>query len=157
MEQPSAQAVEDIIGLMADFTPGLGDAKGIYEAYQAPTVGSVLGAAVGLFPIAGDVAKQVLTHTDEVAGAVKGVEELKPTLILENPRNLLPTQTKSEMSGSQIKRLAEDMNQNGYDYSKPVDAWRNPETGRLEIQDGHHRTEAAKKADLDKIPVQVWE
>ncbi|WP_425326426.1 ParB N-terminal domain-containing protein [Shewanella hanedai] len=27
----------------------------------------------------------------------------------------------------------------------------------MEVQDGHHRTEAAKKAGLDKIPVQVWE
>ncbi|TRY10195.1 hypothetical protein FN961_25470 [Shewanella hanedai] len=44
-----------------------------------------------------------------------------------------------------------------YDQSQPVDAWRNPNTGRLEVQDGHHRTEAAKKAGLDKIPVQVWE
>ncbi len=49
------------------------------------------------------------------------------------------------------------MKQNGFDQSKPVDAWRNPNTGRLEIQDGHHRTAAAKKASLDKIPVQVWE
>lgn len=61
------------------------------------------------------------------------------------------------MSGSQIKRLAKDMEKNGFDPSKPVDAWRNPNTGRLEIQDGHHRTEAAKKAGLDKIPVEVWE
>ncbi|HEK3648494.1 TPA: ParB N-terminal domain-containing protein [Pseudomonas aeruginosa] len=25
------------------------------------------------------------------------------------------------------------------------------------MQDGHHRTEAAKKAGLDKIPVSIWE
>lgn len=92
--------------------------------------------------------------TDIVA---KGAKDLKPTLIQENPRNLIPTQTKAEMSGSQVKRLTKDMKQNGYDQSKPVDAWRNPETGRLEIQDGHHRTEAAKNAGLDKIPVQVRE
>jgi ParB-like chromosome segregation protein Spo0J len=69
----------------------------------------------------------------------------------------MPTQTRSEMSGSQVKLLTKDMKQNGFDQSKPVDAWRNPNTGRLEIQDGHHRTEAAKKAGLDKIPVKVWE
>jgi len=57
--------------------------------------------------------------------------------------NLIPTQTKSEMSGSQVKRMAADMRRNGYDQSKPVDAIRN-ERGRLEIQDGHHGTEAAK-------------
>ncbi|NCE90886.1 ParB N-terminal domain-containing protein [Pseudomonas sp. L13] len=39
----------------------------------------------------------------------------------------------------------------------PVDAWRNPNTGRLELQDGHHRAEAGKKASLDKIPVNIGE
>ena len=87
----------------------------------------------------------------------KGADKLAPKVIQENPRNLIPTQTKSEMSGSQVKRLTKDMKQNGFDQSKPVDAWRNPNTRRLEIQDGHHRTEAAKKAGLDKIPVKVWE
>ncbi|GFO76049.1 filamentous hemagglutinin [Bathymodiolus platifrons methanotrophic gill symbiont] len=28
--------------------------------------------------------------------------------------------------------------------------------GRLEILDGHHRTEAARKAGLNKIPVRIW-
>lgn len=66
-------------------------------------------------------------------------------------------QTKAEMSGSQIKRLAKDMEKNGFNPNYPVDAWRNPNTGRLELQDGHHRAEAAKKAGLDKIPVNIWE
>ena len=55
-----------------------------------------------------------------------------------------------------IKRMASDMRRNGYDQSTPVDAVRN-DGGRLEIQDGHHRTEAAKQAGIDKIPVRVWE
>ena len=91
------------------------------------------------------------------AKAGGGAKDLKPTLVEENPRNLIPTQTKSEMSGSKVKRLAKDMKQNGFDQSKPVDAWRNPNTRRLQIQDGHHRTKAAKEAGLDKIPVKVWE
>ncbi|MDH4871672.1 ParB/Srx family N-terminal domain-containing protein [Pseudomonas sp. BN515] len=37
-----------------------------------------------------------------------------------------------------------------------MDAWKGPD-GRLEIQDGHHRTEAAKKAGLESIPVRIWE
>ncbi|WP_024679772.1 ParB/RepB/Spo0J family partition protein [Pseudomonas syringae] len=84
------------------------------------------------------------------------VEDLDPKVIQEDPRNLISTQTKSEMSGSQIKRIAKDMEKNGFDPNKPVDVWRNSR-GRLEIQDGHHRTEAAKKAGLDKIPVRIWE
>jgi hypothetical protein len=74
--------------------------------------------------------------------------ELKPRLTYINPSNLIPTQTKSEMSGSQIKRLAKSMEKNGFDPSYPVDAWRNPSTGRLEIQDARHRAQAAIKADM---------
>jgi len=48
------------------------------------------------------------------------------------------------------------MLKNGLDENWPVDAWRNLVTGRLELQDGHHRTEAAKRAGIDKIPVNVW-
>jgi ParB-like chromosome segregation protein Spo0J len=48
------------------------------------------------------------------------------------------------------------MKNRGFDPEKPVDVLRRPD-GRLEIQDGHHRTEAAKKAGIDKIPVRVWE
>ncbi|MFG8611155.1 ParB/Srx family N-terminal domain-containing protein [Pseudomonas aeruginosa] len=84
-------------------------------------------------------------------------QELKSKLLQEDPRNLIPTQTKAEMSGSQIKRIVKSIKENGFDQEKPVDVWRNPKTGRLEIQDGHHRTEAAKKAGLDKIPVSIWE
>ncbi len=88
---------------------------------------------------------------------IKAVDELSSRLIHEDPRNLVPTQIKSEMSGSQIKRIAKNMEKNGFDPLKPVDAWRNPNTGRLEIQDGHHRAAAAIRAGLDKIPVEVWE
>jgi filamentous hemagglutinin len=48
------------------------------------------------------------------------------------------------------------MRANGYNSAHPVDAVRN-ERGRLEIQDGHHRAEAAKRAGIDSIPVNVWE
>ncbi len=42
----------------------------------------------------------------------------------------------------------------GIDQAKPVDVVKN-QRGRLEIQNGHHRTEAAIKAGLDKIPVRI--
>ncbi|WP_313148262.1 RHS repeat-associated core domain-containing protein [Stenotrophomonas sp.] len=61
------------------------------------------------------------------------VATAKPVTIQTNPKNLIPTQTKSEMSGSQVKRMAADMRRNGYDQSKPVDAIRN-ERGRLELK-----------------------
>ncbi|HBO3288862.1 TPA: ParB N-terminal domain-containing protein [Pseudomonas aeruginosa] len=37
-----------------------------------------------------------------------------------------------------------------------IDVWCNPKTGRLEIQDGHHRAEAAKKAGSDKMAVNIF-
>ncbi|MFG0541604.1 ParB N-terminal domain-containing protein [Pseudomonas sp. YQ_5] len=55
------------------------------------------------------------------------------------------------MSGSQIKRLTKAMEKNGFNPNHPVDVWRNPSTGRLEIQDGHHRAAAAKKRALKKF------
>lgn len=94
----------------------------------------------------------VASNIDKTSGSA-----LSPKLVMEDPKNLIPTQAKSEMTGSQVKRLTKDMKQNGFDLNKPVDVWRNPHSGRLEIQDGHHRTEAAIKAGLDQIPVQVWE
>jgi RHS repeat-associated protein len=106
--------------------------------------------AVGLFalgiidPTPGNIGKKVIPSIKE--------QELKT--IFQNPRNLIPTQTKSEMSGSQIKRIAKDMEQNGY-HGDPVDVSVNPTTGRLEIQDGHHRTAAAIKAGVTQIPVRV--
>jgi hypothetical protein len=77
------------------------------------------------------------------------------TLVHANPRNLIPTEPRATLNGSQVNRMAKDMKQGGYDDRYPVDAARNAQ-GRLEIQDGHHRTDAAKRAGLDKIPVRVW-
>ena len=90
-------------------------------------------------------------------GVAKGAKKIStdPPIQQVDPRNLIPTQTRNEISGSAVKRLKKDMQKNGFDQSQPVDAVRNSR-GRLEIEDGHHRTEAARKAGLDKIPVRVW-
>ena len=129
------------IGTAADigvgFTPA-GIAADIYGAVEGKTFfdGQELSwweRGLGLIPMASE-AMAVFRGGIKTVGAVEDVaKELKPTLIQEAPGNLIPTQTKSEMSGSQVKRLTKDMKQNGYDQSKPVDAWRNPDTGRLEI------------------------
>lgn len=47
-------------GVVADFTPVLGDGKAIYEAYKNPTAVTVIGAAIGLAPGAGDLAAKGL-------------------------------------------------------------------------------------------------
>lgn len=59
------------------------------------------------------------------------------------------------MSGSQVKRLTKDMKENGFDQNQPVSTVVRAD-GRLIISDGHHRTEAAIKAGIDKIPVDVY-
>ncbi|HCU2068997.1 DUF637 domain-containing protein, partial [Pseudomonas aeruginosa] len=118
-----------------------------------PTPG---GKAAAIEKAGGKLSKEALEALEKkFSESTK--QELKSKLLQEDPRNLIPTQTTAEMSGSQIKRIVKSIKENGFDQEKPVDVWRNPKTGRLEIQDGHHRTEAAKKAGLDKIPVSIWE
>ncbi|HDS1578968.1 TPA: hypothetical protein QEL15_001010 [Stenotrophomonas maltophilia] len=63
------------------------------------------------------------------SGSSAEVATVTSVTIQANPRSLIATQTKAEMSGSQIKRMAADMRKNGYDQSKPIDAVRN-ERGR---------------------------
>ena len=43
-------------GIVADFTPVVGDIKGFYEAYQDPTAINVISAGLGLVPGVGDLA-----------------------------------------------------------------------------------------------------
>jgi len=57
------------------------------------------------------------------------------------------------MTGSQVKRLSREMRANGYNPDFPVTAAE--VDGRLILMDGHHRTDAAIRAGLSKIPVRV--
>ena len=57
------------------------------------------------------------------------------------------------MTGSRVKRLAKDMKANGFDQSKAIEAAE--VNGRYIIVDGHHRTAAAVRAGIDKVPVKI--
>jgi filamentous hemagglutinin len=57
------------------------------------------------------------------------------------------------MFGSQVKRLRRDMQQRGFDPSKPIDVA--DVDGRLVILDGHHRARAAAQAGIREVPVRV--
>jgi filamentous hemagglutinin len=57
------------------------------------------------------------------------------------------------MSGSQVKRLKRDMQQRGFDPSKPIDVA--DVDGRQIILDGHHRARAAAQAGIRDVPVRV--
>jgi RHS repeat-associated protein len=76
-----------------------------------------------------------------------------PTMI--NPRRLKSRQGPSEMTGNKIKRYTSVMRaQDGYGAFPPIEA---ADVGDEEfiIIDGHHRAEAAIRAGLPKVPVNV--
>jgi hypothetical protein len=65
------------------------------------------------------------------------------SLLLHNPNHKY---------GSQVKRIAKNMEQNGYQ-EKPANVSVNSATGWLEIENGYNRTSAIIKAFIDKIPI----
>jgi hypothetical protein len=64
-------------GAIVDFIPGFGDAKGFAEAYNDPSIGNVLGAAVGMVPIVGDLGKQLIRRADDLIQGAGKLERLK--------------------------------------------------------------------------------
>jgi len=62
----TAEQARQILPIVADFTPVLGDVKGIVEAIQAPTPANIAGAAVGVVPIGGDIAKAAIKNGGRV-------------------------------------------------------------------------------------------
>ena len=70
-----------------------------------------------------------------------------------DPKSLIGRQGREEMSGSQVERLRKDMKANGYDNQHPIDAA--DVDGKLVILDGHHRAQAAAKAGIQEVPVNV--
>jgi len=72
---------------------------------------------------------------------------------LVDPKAPISRQGRSEMSGSQVKRLRKNMKANGFDPKKPIEAA--DVDGRLIIIDGHHRTKAAIGAGIKKVSVKV--
>ncbi|MCX8728650.1 hemagglutinin repeat-containing protein [Gilliamella sp. B2838] len=69
--------------------------------------------------------------------------------------SLIGIQGKNEVSGSDIKRYAEDMKENGFDKSQPIDVV--IIDGKMIIIDGHHRAAAAKLAGIKDVPVRINE
>ena len=86
----------------------------------------------------------------------QNVETGEPDIVEVNPKILVSTQSKDEITGSVVKRVKKSIQKDGFDPTQPIDVWRNPKTGRLEIQDGRHRTIAALELKLDKVSIRVW-
>lgn len=98
-----------------------------------------------------------LSDMARVTDVVKPLSEVsdvpKPVTIMMSPKSLVSRQLRSEMTGSQVKRLASDMRQNGFDAAHPIDAAQ--ANGRTIIIDGHHRAAAAVRAGINEVPVNV--
>jgi uncharacterized protein RhaS with RHS repeats len=122
--------------------------------------GSGAGAlAAVILELAGLISPETSQAMINDATGTKGAKR-GPKTKMVNPKNLVPTQTKSEMSGSKVKKLTKSMKKDGFVQKEgdlPVSAVKNSKTGKLELEDGHHRTAAAKAAKIDKIPVEVFE
>ncbi|MGU7773982.1 RHS repeat-associated core domain-containing protein [Burkholderia sp. MR1-5-21] len=82
-----------------------------------------------------------------------GLSKQCPTMI--NPRRLQSRQGPSEMTGNKVKRYASAMRaQGGFGTFPPIEA-ADVGDGKLVIIDGHHRVEAAMKAGISEVPVNV--
>ena len=110
--------------------------KGPAEVAAGAVTGVVVGKVVGA--VEGAVAKK----------AIDGVVKSEVA-----PQTLLSRQSSSEMTGSQVKRLAKDMKANGFDATKPIQVAN--ADGKSVILDGHHRTAAAIKAGIKKVPIET--
>lgn len=67
MPPPDPATTQAALGLIADFTPVVGDVKGLYEALQNPTIANLAGAGIGLVPVAGDVLGKVVKRADNAS------------------------------------------------------------------------------------------
>lgn len=70
-----------------------------------------------------------------------------------NPRLLASRQGPSEMSKSKVDRLAKKMKKDGFDPSKPIEVA--DADGKNIIINGHHRAEAAIKAGIKEVPIDI--
>lgn len=58
-------------------------------------------------------------------------------------------------SPGQVQALAESMRAQGFDPSKPLRVWEDPQTGKLILMGGHHRIVAAEEAGIKSVPVEI--
>lgn len=68
-----------------------------------------------------------------------------------------PTHLLAEYAGNakihtpeQIRQIAASIE--AYGFNDPIGIWQNPDTGQIEIVEGHGRLEAARQLELDTVP-----
>jgi RHS repeat-associated protein len=118
---------------------------------QDPSLSNFLGAAVdGVALAVPFVPGGVGTIRSIGAAGANATEAITKTV---DPKSLLSRQGSDEMSSSLVQRLKKDMAKNGFDAKHAIDAA--DVDGRLIILDGHHRAQAAAKAGIKEVPVNV--
>ena len=127
----TAEQARQILPVVADFTPVLGDVKGIVEAIQAPTPANIAGAAIGLVPLAGDAGKAVLKHGDEAAKiGRKLASEQKGagTIYVDSKGNAIPTPPGGKIEGSPDGRFVQAKGPDGQPTGVRIDGGHKPST-----------------------------
>jgi RHS repeat-associated protein len=115
-------------------------------AIAVGTNAALSATGLGIFKIADKVVPDSVKQkaVDAVASVVQKTV---------NPKNLISRQGRDEMTPSKVKRFTKDMKTNGYGEYPAIDAAN--VDGRLIIIDGHHRAQAAQKAGIKEVPVNV--
>ncbi len=141
----TAEQARQILPIVADFTPVLGDVKGVVEAIQSPTPGNIAGAAIGLVPLAGDVGKAALKHGDEAAQLGKKLASEQQMGELVSGAGKATHGASTPVALRQADRLAGEYGGNPSSYQKvssssykaadgghvETHAYRNAETGQI--------------------------
>ena len=127
----TAEQAQQILPVVADFTPVLGDVKGIVEAVQAPTPANIAGAAMGLIPFAGDAGKAVLKHGDEAAQLGRKVaseQKASGTIYVDSKGNAIPTPPGGKIEGSPDGRFVQAKGPDGQPTGVRIDGGHKPST-----------------------------
>jgi RHS repeat-associated protein len=75
---PTPPSFGTAVSTFADFTPVVGDIKGVVEAVQNPSAIKVSAAVIGLAPGVGDIVAKGLKTLDKAADATKAVSNATP-------------------------------------------------------------------------------
>jgi RHS repeat-associated protein len=127
----TAEQAQQILPVVADFTPVLGDVKGIVEAVHAPTPANIAGAAMGLIPFAGDAGKAVLKHGDEAAQLGRKVaseQKVSGTIYVDSKGNAIPTPPGGRIEGSPDGRFVQAKGPDGQPTGVRIDGGHKPST-----------------------------
>ncbi len=118
-QSDSPIGIGDILGMVADFTPILGDMKGFYEAYKDPTPVNIAAAFLGVLGPLGDVAGKVLKTADRIGDAADTVSDLVKADVPNGAGGTLDefagsvTEPNRIYSSRELQRRAENPRANG--------------------------------------------